>query len=97
MRTNLTLLECGSCEPLKLGVHAAALALATVMGVYNAAAWLARRDRHLAVNTLLYTALVIWEQHHVTHHHALLARHSGPTANDTADSPAVDISKPLAA
>ena len=78
MRTNLTLLQCGSCEPLKLGVHATALGLATVMGLYNAAAWLARRDRHLAVNTVLYTALILWEQHHVAHHHALLARRVAP-------------------
>jgi hypothetical protein len=37
------------------------------MGAYNAAAWLLRRERHLAVNTVLYTALLAWEQQHVAH------------------------------
>jgi len=95
MRTNLTLLQCGSCEPLKLGVHAAALGLATVMGLYNAAAWLARRDRHLAVNTMLYAALILWEQHHVSHHQGLLARREKPAAGVPDVTLAVD--KPLAA
>jgi hypothetical protein len=48
------------------------------MGAYNAAAWLARRDVHLAINTVLYTALTLWEQQHVAHHHALRARKSPP-------------------
>lgn len=95
MRTNLTLLQCGSCEPLKLGVHAAALGLATVMGLYNAAAWLARRDRHLAVNTMLYAALILWEQHHVAHHHGLLAQRVKPAPGVPEVSMPVD--KPLAA
>jgi len=43
-----------------------------VMSAYNAAAWLRRRDQHLAVNAVLYTALIAWEQHHVLHHLALL-------------------------
>jgi len=64
----LTVLQCGECEPLKAGVHGSALALAAVMGLYNAAAWLRRRDAHLAVNAVLYAALVAWEQHHVAHH-----------------------------
>ena len=70
----LTLLQCGECEPLKAGVHASALALAAVMGLYNAAAWVSRRDPHLAVNALLYTMLAAWEQKHVTHHVRLLKR-----------------------
>jgi hypothetical protein len=73
----LTVLNCGSCEALKLGVHAATLGLAVVMSAYNAAAWLRRRDQHLAVNALLYTALVAWEQHHVLHHLGLLRRAPG--------------------
>jgi hypothetical protein len=67
-----------SCEPLKLGVHAAALGLAAVMGAYNAAAWMTRRDAHLAINTFLYTAMILWEQKHVAHHQALLARKRAP-------------------
>ena len=70
----LTVLQCGECEPLKAGVHASALALAAVMGLYNAAAWVSRRDPHLAVNTLLYTILAAWEQKHVAHHVRLLKR-----------------------
>lgn len=64
----LTVLQCGECEPLKAGIHGSALALAAVMGLYNAAAWLRRRDAHLAVNAVLYAALAAWEQHHVAHH-----------------------------
>ena len=64
----LTVLQCGECEPLKAGVHASAFALSAVMGLYNAAAWLSRRDTHLAVNAVLYTMLAAWEHHHVAHH-----------------------------
>lgn len=69
---NLTVLDCGSCEALKLGVHAATLGLAVVMGAYNAAAWVRRREQHLAVNAVLYAALIAWEREHVAHHLALL-------------------------
>jgi hypothetical protein len=37
------------------------------MGLYNAAAWLAR-EQHLAVNAVLYAALTAWEQVQVAHH-----------------------------
>jgi len=65
------------------------------MGLYNAAAWLARRDRHLAVNTVLYAALILWEQHHVAHHHGLLADRVKPALGSPRASQEVD--KPLAA
>lgn len=68
----LDVLDCGSCEALKLGVHATTLALAVVMGAYNAAAWLRRHEQHLAVNAVLYAALIVWEREHVAHHLALL-------------------------
>ena len=70
----LTVLDCGSYETLKLGVHAATLGLAVVMGAYNAAAWLRRREHHLAANAVLYTALIALEYHHVAHHLALLRK-----------------------
>jgi hypothetical protein len=70
----LTVLQCGECEPLKASVHGSALALSVVMGLYNAAAWLKRRDAHLAVNAVLYVALAAWEQKHVTHHLRALKR-----------------------
>ena len=71
---DLKVLKCGNCEELKLGVHALALAVAALCGAYNAAAWLSRRDRHLAVNTVLYAALIAFEQQHVSHHIAELRR-----------------------
>jgi hypothetical protein len=68
MTMDLKVLKCGNCEPLKLGVHGVALGLAAVCGLYNAAAWLSRREQHLAVNTVLYMALIAFEQRHVAHH-----------------------------
>jgi len=65
---DLDVLKCGNCEELKLGVHATALGIAALCGLYNAAAWLSRREQHLAVNAVLYAALVMWEQRHVVHH-----------------------------
>jgi hypothetical protein len=32
------------------------------------AAWLKRRQPHLAVNSIVYTAATIWEHAHVLHH-----------------------------
>jgi hypothetical protein len=48
--------------------------LSVLCGLYNAAAWLSRRETHLAVNTVLYTFLTIWEQQHVAHHLAEMRR-----------------------
>jgi hypothetical protein len=73
MNVDLKLLTCGNCEELKLGVHGTALALAAVMCAYNAAAWLLRREKHLAINTALYSALTAWEVHHVAHHWSVMA------------------------
>ncbi len=70
----LKLLQCGSCETLKMAVHATALGLAAVCGIYNAAAWLSRREQHLAINAVLYSLLTAWEQQHVVHHLAELKR-----------------------
>ena len=68
MDMELRILQCGNCEPLKLGIHASAFGLAAIMGLYNAAAWLSRRETHLAINTVLYAALTAWEREHVLHH-----------------------------
>jgi hypothetical protein len=68
MTMDLKVLKCGNCEPLKLGVHGLALGLAALCGAYNAAAWLSRREQHLAVNAVLYAALIAFEQRHVAHH-----------------------------
>jgi hypothetical protein len=97
MTMQFSVLQCGQCETLKAGVHATALGLAVVMGVYNAAAWLSRRDHktHLAVNTILYTVLTIWEQKHVEHHLAVLRRCRGdvaaPQAHEETPAPAITL------
>jgi hypothetical protein len=79
MTMDLKVLKCGNCEELKLGVHALALGVAALCGVYNAAAWLSRRERHLAVNTIMYAALIAFERQHVSHHIAELRRpHDAP-------------------
>ena len=65
-------LHCGQCEPFKAGIHATALGLFFVMGAYNVAAWLSRKERHLAINAVVYLALTAWEQQHVAHHLAEL-------------------------
>lgn len=49
-------------------MHATAFGLAVMMGIYNAAAWVLRREPHLAVNRVLYAALIAWEQKHATRH-----------------------------
>ena len=74
MTMDMKVLKCGNCEELKLGVHGLTLGLAALCGLYNAAAWLTRREPHLAVNTVLYTALIIFEQRHVAHHMAEIRR-----------------------
>ncbi len=66
----MTILESGEREMFKAAVHAVALGLTLVMDGYNLAAWLKRRERHLAVNTLVYTALAFFEVGHVVHHRA---------------------------
>ena len=65
------MLDVGSCEPLKAAVHAVALATVSVCAAYNAAAWLKRRQRHLAINAIVYGAAVWWEHTHVRHHLAV--------------------------
>ena len=68
MAVRLSILEHGNCEPFKAAVHGAALSLALVMGVYNAAAWMRRRERHLWVNAVVYGLLTEYERRLVSHH-----------------------------
>jgi hypothetical protein len=95
MTMHLKVLKCGNCEPLKLGVHALALGLAVVCGAYNAAAWLSRRERHLAINTVLYAALIAFEQQHVAHHIAEIRRPD--TAPEMPTTPAIGEAAPAVA
>jgi hypothetical protein len=82
----LSVLQRGSCEPLKAAIHGTALGLFAVMGLYNAAAWLMRRQPHLAVNAALYSTLTVWERRHVTNHlaelHACRQRRVPPLTDD---------------
>lgn len=68
VRDPLPLLCPGRCEILKASIHGVVLGTAAVCALYNLAAWTMRRQRHLAVNTGLYTALAAWEWVHVKHH-----------------------------
>jgi hypothetical protein len=67
-RVPLPLLCTGRCEVLKASIHGVVLGTAALCALYNLAAWTVRRQRHLAINTGLYTALAVWEWVHVQHH-----------------------------
>jgi hypothetical protein len=84
---SLPILDVGSCEPLKAAFHGAALGLCALMGLYNAAAWLKRRQRHLAINAVVYLAATYWEQRHVAEHIVRCAPAEAPPA---AHLPAAD-------
>jgi hypothetical protein len=94
--TPLSVLRAGECEFLKAGIHATALGLSAVMGLYNLAAWLSRRQRHLAMNACLYALLTAWEQQHVAHHLSAL-RDTGCLPGDPRDAAAPAPVEPLAA
>jgi hypothetical protein len=67
-RNPLPLLCTGRCEVLKASIHGVVLGTAALCALYNFAAWTVRRQRHLAINTGLYTVLAAWEWIHVQHH-----------------------------
>jgi hypothetical protein len=52
----------------RAAVHGVLMATAAVCAAYNMAEWLKRRQPHLAVNAIVYTAATIWEHAHVQHH-----------------------------
>jgi len=62
------MLDNGECEPAKAAVHGVLMAMVAVCAAYNMAAWLKRRESHLAINAVLYSAAVCWERCHVVHH-----------------------------
>lgn len=64
----MSLFHSGEREHLKAGVHAAIGVLSLLCAGYNVIAWTQRRERHLAVNTLAYACLTVWEGVKVRHH-----------------------------
>ncbi|HXH25637.1 MAG TPA: hypothetical protein VNI78_10330 [Vicinamibacterales bacterium] len=58
----------GNQEPMKCGVHGAAVMIAALCAAYNITACLFRRDRHLRVNAVVYTLAVAWELKQTLHH-----------------------------
>jgi hypothetical protein len=68
VQTVLNMLNNGECEPAKAAVHAVLMATVALCAAYNTAAWVKRRQKHLAVNAVLYTAAVWWERCHIVHH-----------------------------
>jgi hypothetical protein len=69
------MLDSGQCEPLKAAVHGVALAAVGVCAAYNIAAWIKRRQPHLAVNAVVYCFAVWWEHSQVLHHLAVCEPH----------------------
>ena len=62
------MLDNGQCEPAKAAVHAVLMATVALCAAYNTAAWLKRRQTHLAINAILYSAAIWWERCHIVHH-----------------------------
>ncbi len=60
--------QSGVAESVKGGVHVAMLVGAVCCASYNAAAFWYRRERHNAVNLLVYSALILIELQHVRRH-----------------------------
>ena len=60
----------GHAEPVKGAIHGVATVVCGLMFAYNTAAWLFRREPHLAVNALVYGTAILYEgvqtQRHVT-------------------------------
>lgn len=61
-------LDAGESETLKRRWHQAIWILAAGALVYNAAALVRRKDRHLAVNAVVYGALVFLETKKIAEH-----------------------------
>jgi hypothetical protein len=70
--------ESGCWERSKAGVHGAACALAAVMAGYNALAWFMRRERHLALNVVVYSIAACWEVKQTSRHVERFAQDARP-------------------
>jgi len=93
------MLNVGRCEPLKAAVHGVLMVTASVCAAYNAAAWLKRRQRHLAVNAVVYGLAVWWERSHVLHHLVCVPPEQTPLTglvrtDMPAERPATDLGGP---
>lgn len=66
----------GEAERAKAAVHGVMGLGAGVCLAYNAVAWTYRREMHLAVNTAIYLAAVVFEARKVAHH---LTSHAADT------------------
>jgi hypothetical protein len=75
------MLDSGQCEPLKAAVHGVVMVLAGVCALYNGAAWIKRRQPHLAINAVFYTSTVVFERCHVMHHLAACRPQPAPEAH----------------
>jgi hypothetical protein len=64
----VTFLLSGHYEDFKGDCHAAMGVLAGAFALYNACAWLARGDAHLARNAAVYGSLAVLEYHQVQRH-----------------------------
>jgi hypothetical protein len=74
MTVPLPILSSGKCEPFKAWIHGASLGLLALMGLYYSAAWINRRERHLAINAIVYGLGVAYERRLVAHHLAACRR-----------------------
>lgn len=62
------LLDSSEQDEFKLLVHLGILSLGTACLLYNIGAFMARPERHLAVNAVLYSGLVGWEGAQIRRH-----------------------------
>jgi hypothetical protein len=81
--------QTGCWERSKAGVHGAACALAAIMAGYNAFAWFMRRERHLAVNVVVYTVAACWEVQQTSRHWERLAPSATQSKDATVATPRV--------
>ena len=51
----------GHAEPVKDAFHGLAAVVCGLMFAYNTAAWLFRREPHLAINALVYGSAILYE------------------------------------
>ena len=64
----------GNHEGVKCAVHAAAGLLVGVCAAYNITACCFRRDRHLRLNSLVYTLALAWELKQTLRHLDAISR-----------------------